>query len=217
MTSVRTRGGTALSKSCVTFGTDAYETWKYKTLNHETGHSMCLPDMYPANDRAGLWTGGWDMMGYINGPSPDYFAWDKWRLGWVHDDQIDCVAGAGSTTHTLSPIEVGGKQGDIKAIVIKRNNTAALVAEVRSKLGVDSGACATGVLLYTVSTSTPTGRGPFRIVDTNPQSKGCAGDKLNGAVLSLTGVNSFTVPSWDVKVTVTGQIDDLYNVTVVVS
>ena len=214
---VRTRGGTYVAKSCVTFGTDAYEAWQYKVLNHETGHTMCLPDLYPENGRTGLWVGGWDMMGYINGPSPDYFAWNKWRLGWIHDSQVDCITDTGSTTHVISPVEVEGKEGDTKAVVIKRNSTAALVAEVRSKSGVDKGACSTGVLLYTVSTNTPTGKGPVRVVDTNPQSKGCANEELNGAALNTAGVSSFSVPGWGVKVTVTGQVGDVYNVTIVVS
>ncbi|KAH8888482.1 M6 metalloprotease [Thozetella sp. PMI_491] len=214
---VSTRSGSHVSKSCVTFGTDAYEAWQYKVLNHETGHSMCLPDMYPENDRTGLWVGGWDMMGYINGPSPDYFAWDKWRLGWIVDEQVDCITGAGSSTHTLWPMEVQGREGETKAVVVKKNSTTVLVAEVRSKLGVDTGACATGVLLYTVSTNTPTGSGPMRVIDTNPKGKGCAGEELNGAPLSLSGVSSFSVPGWGVKVTVTGQNGDAYNVTFDVS
>ncbi|OTA98775.1 hypothetical protein M426DRAFT_76789 [Hypoxylon sp. CI-4A] len=197
---VQTRAGVHVAKSSVTFGYDAYQTWKYLVLNHETGHTMCLPDYYPINGSAtGLFIGGWDLMGLISGPSPDYFAWDKWRLGWLSDEQIDCVAEAGSTTHTLTPLE---NEGGSKAVVIKHDDTNALVAELRSASSLDSASCSTGVLLYTVSTTVSTGEGPVRVLDATPGSSGCAGDKLNDAPLSLDGTSSFTVEEWAVKITV---------------
>ena len=212
MGDVATRSGRAVAKKCVTFGHDAYATWHYKVLNHETGHTMCLPDMYPLpSGPTGLYIGGWDMMGYINGPSPDYFAWNKWRLGWLSDEQIDCVTAAGSTTHTLSPLET---TGGIKAVVVKHNSTAALVAEVRSAHGVDSATCAAGVLLYSVSTVTETGLGPIRVLDANPGSGGCAGDELNDAPLSLDRTRSYTVPGWNVTVSLTSKSGDDYVVNI---
>ncbi|KAL7619642.1 hypothetical protein AAE478_010183 [Parahypoxylon ruwenzoriense] len=207
MGDVRTRAGAYVAKKSVTFGLDAYEAWKYLVLNHETGHTMCLPDYYPTNGGAtGLYVGGWDLMGLISGPSPDYFAWDKWRLGWLSDDQIDCVSGTGSTTHTLTPLEKTG--GGSKAVVIKRSNTNALVAELRTASGLDSASCATGVLLYTVSTTIGSGQGPVRVLDATPSSSGCEGDKLNDATLNLKGTSSYTVADWGVKVTVTKESSD---------
>ncbi|EOO00233.1 putative m6 family metalloprotease domain-containing protein [Phaeoacremonium minimum UCRPA7] len=212
MGDVTTRSGTPVAKKAVTFGLDAYVTWHYKVLNHETGHTMCLPDLYPLpSGPTGLYIGGWDMQGYINGPSPDYFAWNKWRLGWLSDDQIDCLTTPGSTTHTISPLE---SPGGTKAVVVKHNSTATLVAEVRSSQGIDSASCATGVLLYTVSTVTATGLGPIRVLDANPGSGGCAGDELNDAPLNLNGTSSFVVPGWNITVTVIGQVGATYNVQV---
>lgn len=66
MGDVKTRAGVYVAKKSVTFGLDAYKTWKYLVLNHETGHTMCLPDYYPFNGSAtGLFIGGWDLMGLI--------------------------------------------------------------------------------------------------------------------------------------------------------
>lgn len=66
MGDVQTRAGVYVAKKSVTFGLDAYKTWKYLVLNHETGHTMCLPDYYPFNGSAtGLFIGGWDLMGLI--------------------------------------------------------------------------------------------------------------------------------------------------------
>ncbi|KAI1171397.1 M6 metalloprotease [Nemania sp. FL0916] len=209
---VTTRAGTYVAKKAVTFGHDGYATWGSLVLNHETGHTMCIPDYYPFNGSAtGLFIGGWNLMGLISGPSPDYFAWDKWRLGWLGDDQVDCVAENGETTHSLSPIEVtGGK----KAVVVKHSDTEVLVAEVRSATGLDAASCATGVLLYTVSSTTETGEGPVRVLDATPGSGGCAGDRLNDATLTLDGTSSYAIPDWGIEVTVVAKNGEDYDIKV---
>ncbi|KAI1358618.1 M6 metalloprotease [Xylaria arbuscula] len=209
---VTTREGAYVARKAVTFGHDGYATWGYLVLNHETGHTMCLPDYYPFNGSAtGLFIGGWDLMGLISGPSPEYFAWDKWRLGWLSDDQIDCVSVSGTTSHTLTPLEVAGGK---KAVVVKHNETSALVAEVRSSEGLDAASCATGVLLYTVSTETNTGEGPVRVLDATPSSGGCAGDELNDAPLTVDGVASYTLNDWGVGVTVVSRDGEDYTIEV---
>ncbi|KAH9885887.1 M6 metalloprotease [Xylariomycetidae sp. FL2044] len=215
MGDVTTRAGDYVAKKSVTFGLDAYETWGSLVLNHETGHTMCLPDYYPYNGSAtGLFIGGWDLMGLISGPSPDYFAWDKWRLGWLEDAQFDCIAETGQTTHVLSPLEAeGGK----KAVVVKHSDTDLLVAEVRSAMGLDGSSCATGVLLYTISTITETGEGPVRVLDATPLSGGCAGDELNDATLSLDGTASYAVEGWGIEVTVIAVNGEDYEITIDVS
>jgi hypothetical protein len=38
--------GKLVANRSVTFGIDAYFSWGYKVLNHETLHTMCLPDLY---------------------------------------------------------------------------------------------------------------------------------------------------------------------------
>ncbi|EXK84454.1 hypothetical protein FOQG_11490 [Fusarium oxysporum f. sp. raphani 54005] len=45
--SVSTRNGKLVSRRAVTSGANPYISWGYKAVNHETGHSMCLPDYYP--------------------------------------------------------------------------------------------------------------------------------------------------------------------------
>ncbi|KAI1734532.1 M6 metalloprotease [Xylaria scruposa] len=209
---VTTREGTYVAKKSTTFGVDGYRTWGSLVLNHETGHTMCLPDYYPFNGSAtGLFIGGWDLMGLISGPSPDYFAWDKWRLGWLVDDQFDCVTDVGVTTHILSPLEVSGGK---KAVVVKHSDTEVLVAEVRSTMGLDTTSCATGVLLYTVSTITATGEGPVRVLDVTPSSGGCAGDELNDATLTSSGVSSYRFADWGVTITMVAKNNQDYEIMV---
>ena len=202
---VASRSGQEIAKKSVTFGMDAYKTWGYKVWNHEGGHTMCLPDLYPLpSGPVGQYVGGWDLMGLISGPSPDYFAWNKWRLGWLDDENFDCVLGTGTTRHTLSP--VSDTEGSLtKGVVVKHNATEVLVAEVRSDTGNDSESCAQGVLLYRVSTVTGSGKGSFVVLDANPGSGGCGGDELNDAPLTMAGNSSLFVEDFGVKVTVVEQ------------
>ncbi|KAK8061959.1 hypothetical protein PG994_008325 [Apiospora phragmitis] len=222
--SARAGGGQRIARKAVTFGLDAYETWGFKVLNHETGHTMCLPDYYPfeAGRSTGYYVGGWSLMGDINGLAPDWFAWDKWRLGWLPDAAVECVdMGNGtstspspsdmSTTHTLRPLSATGD--GTRAVVVARYGQEALVAEMRTETGLDDSLCAApGVLLYTVSTLVATGDGPVKVLNVNPGSARCAGGQLNDATLSLRGVagraSAYSVPGWGVKVTVTAQTDD---------
>lgn len=205
--------GTVINKT-VTFGQDAPDSWGFLVMNHETGHTMGLPDLYPSGSSSSsttMYVGGHDIMALISGGLPDYFAWHKWKLGWFSDNQFDCVDGAGSTTHTITP--VGTKEG-VKGVVVKRDETTAIVAEVRAKSGADTKACSTGVLVYTVSTSTASGQGPIRVHDATPGSGGCDGEELDDAHFTTeTGRETF-ISEDGVKITVVGQKGDEYTVTV---
>ena len=167
----------------ITFGNDLYPDGSWKIVNHETGHTMGLPDLYPYGPGGnGLWVGTFDMMGVVWGQSPDLFAWHKWRLNWIEENQVDCITETGTTTHRLSPIEV---DGGVKAVAIPISATGYVMAEMRSTQGIDHDACesATGVLLYTADTGLGSGDGPIRILDTNPETLGCDSE-WNGAALN---------------------------------
>ncbi|KAM0475733.1 hypothetical protein ACHAP7_007230 [Fusarium lateritium] len=213
-----TRDEQYVSKRAVTFGVDPYNSWGYKALNHETGHSMCLPDLYPLDTSfpTGEYTGGWSVMGNVGGIAPDYFAWDKWRLGWLLDEDIDCVLEHGTTRHTLTPVETAG---GTKAVVVAVNKTSALVAEVRVAKGADSKICAPGVLLYTIDTTLATGQGPIRVLDATPGSDSCGSEvsgwePLNDATLSSDGVKSYEIAGWDIKVTLVSEKDNEFQIEV---
>ncbi|KAF4345878.1 hypothetical protein FBEOM_169 [Fusarium beomiforme] len=218
-----TRQGDYVARKTVTPGTDIFTSWGPKSwlaLAHETGHTMCLADFYPFEDLGlGYYVGGWSAMGDVSGIGPDFFAWDKWRLGWINDKSIDCVSERGTTQHTLTPLELKTSDNDIEAVVIAVNQTSALVAEARIPEGLDSGVCAPGVLLYTVDTSVKTGYGPVRVLDVTPGSGGCGTGSVydkNDGTLSLTpgGVSSYTVPGWGVKITVVKQTEKSYTIQV---
>ncbi|KAF2727523.1 hypothetical protein EJ04DRAFT_570315 [Polyplosphaeria fusca] len=194
----------------ITYGQDLHFTWGYKTINHETGHAMGLPDLYAEEDNT-KYVGGFDLMGLIAGQSPDYFAWHKWQLGWVDDSQVECAVDAGKTTYRIGPIEVAGEAA--KAVAIPITSTQYVMAEVRSTLGIDSDACGTGVLLYTADSAIGSGDGPVRIIDANENSGGCkpdVGGEMNDAPFGVEQV-------WageGVTVRVVEKVDDDYIIEV---
>jgi M6 family metalloprotease-like protein len=102
---IETRDGVYVAQGGVTFGADPFEVWGFKTLNHETGHTFCLQDYYhigATNLPTEYYVGGWSAMGLIGGVAPDFFAWDKWRLGWLSDSNFDCVSTRGTSEQVLS-------------------------------------------------------------------------------------------------------------------
>ncbi|KAF2248075.1 M6 metalloprotease [Trematosphaeria pertusa] len=201
----------------ITYGNDLYPEGEWQTVNHETGHAMGLPDLYPYSPGGNaLFVGGFDMMGLVWGQSPDLFAWHKWRLNWIEDGDVNCVAENGVTTHRLSPIEVAG---GTKAIAIPVNATGYVMAEVRSKQGANSEACdeGTGVLLYTTDSALGSGDGPVRVIDTKPETSGC-GSEDNGALLNDAPLTDVGGEPFDtelgVKIRIVGQEGDDYIVEV---
>lgn len=213
-----TRDQKFVAKRAITFGVDPYNSWGYKSLNHETGHSMCLPDLYPLdiNFPTGEYVGGWSVMGNVGGIAPDFFAWDKWRLGWLADEDIDCILSHGTTRHTLTPLET---EGGTKAVVVAANKTSALVAEARTAKGADEKICAPGVLLYTIDTTRSTGEGPIHVLDATPGSDSCGSDvggwePLNDATLSTSGTKSYEVHGWGIKVTLVDDKNDQFKIEV---
>ena len=70
--------------------------------------------------------------------------------------------------------------------MIPTGASTAIVLESRRAAGLDADACSTGVLIYTVDSSVPTGMGPVRVIDASPGDAETAtcGD-LDVATLSL--------------------------------
>ncbi|MFI8996164.1 M6 family metalloprotease domain-containing protein [Streptomyces sp. NPDC053542] len=144
----------------------------YRVLNHENAHSFGLPDLYFTDGRADPHpVGHWDPMDVDWGPENDFLGWHKWKLGWLAPDQVDCVRSPGSvTTHRLTP---AAAPGGTKIAVIPVSRYRAYVVEARRTGPLDPTACRPGVLVYRVSTDTPSGRGPVRVADATPKSAGC--------------------------------------------
>lgn len=161
-------------KWAVTFGQDLWR-WGPKVAAHETGHTFGLPDLYSFTGPTHQYVGGWDVMGNIAGPTPQYLGWHSWKLGWTRDAQVTCLAAPGRRTARLIPVE---RRHGTKIAVLRTSETTAYVAESRRAEGNDRDACSVGVLIYKVNSATPTGEGPVRVMNGNPTATpptGCTG------------------------------------------
>ncbi|MFI6684017.1 M6 family metalloprotease domain-containing protein [Streptomyces sp. NPDC050485] len=151
-------------KWAVTFGQDMWH-WGPKVADHETSHTFGLPDLYSFTGATHQYVGGWDLMGNIAGPAPQYLGWQSWKLGWTRDNQVACLPAPGHRTVRLTSVE---RLGGTKIAVLRTGETTAYVAESRRPEGNDRSACSTGVLIYKVDSAAKTGEGPLRIMNANP-------------------------------------------------
>ncbi|NLU67617.1 peptidase M6 [Streptomyces sp. HNM0574] len=144
--------------------------WQRGNFVHEGHHLYGLPDLYNVSRGATVeWAGGWDTMSMAG--ISDLLGWHKWKLGWLGRDQVNCLDSTGTETHRLDP--VGGKDG-ARITVARTGPSRAVVAEARTRTGLDGEICSEGVLLYTVDSRVATGEGPVRVADSRPHSKGGA-------------------------------------------
>ncbi|MFG2178806.1 M6 family metalloprotease domain-containing protein [Streptomyces abikoensis] len=144
----------------------------YRVLNHENAHSFGLPDLYRGDQNRMPRTpvGHWDPMDEDWGPSNDFLAWHKWKLGWLAPSQVHCVSRPGRRLLTLSPTSVPGGP---KLAVIPLSTTRAITLEARAPGRLDHAVCRPGVLVTTVASDVPSGAAPVRASDATPGSRGC--------------------------------------------
>jgi PKD repeat protein len=196
-------------------------SWGYKLLDHETGHAFSLVEGYNAGSGGQFrYMGQWDIMGNISGNAPDYIAWNKWKLGWLDDDEVDCVASDGVTEHTLSANGNAPDGTSKKLVAIRTGQNTSLVAELRAPVGVDSPEggntaryCESGgVLLYTVDSTLRNGLGVYKVLDAMPGSTGW-GCRDEASISTMgrgqgRGPSHFEVPELGVIFDVTGLSAD---------
>lgn len=167
----------------VTFGSDMFY-WNDNLLTHETGHLFGLPDLYAYDGGSDFhrFVGGWDVMGFIAGHANDYFAWHKYRLGWLAETDLACVTAQGPTTVTLQPLS---RASGTRAAVLPTGdaNDRVHVLEYRDGTRLDSGlSCSSGVLVYSVDqTGVDYGEGVIRVVDSTPGSNPQDGAATDGS------------------------------------
>jgi M6 family metalloprotease-like protein len=153
-------------------------TWQAIWLNHEFTHNLGLVDLYAYTNATTLesslrYTGKFSYMGInttgTDANGPGLFAWERWVLGWLDDDQMVCTNPVrdGGVTTLITPL---GDTGGVKAVVIPVGLTKALVIESRRAQGIDHRLTKEGALVYTVDSAIPSGMGPvqvypFRVTD----------------------------------------------------
>lgn len=181
----------------ITSGADV-PGWGFLWLNHESGHTLGLPDLYAyqydsANyDDQHRFVGGFGLMGYISGNAPEYFAFERWQLGWLDDSQIVCQQASDQTT-TLSAIETAG---GLKAVIVPLSDSKAVVVESRRPVGYDQALVKSGALVYVVDTSIASGEGPlvvYPILENDPyryQSPLASGESITVENVTITTLQS---------------------------
>lgn len=177
----------------VTSGADLVG-WGFLWLNHETGHIMSLPDLYAYEydtsnyEDQHRFVGGFSLMGYIDGNAPELFAFERWQLGWLDDNQIYCHQ-TGDAIVTLSAIETAG---GTKAVMVPISDAKAVVVESRRALGYDQNIVKAGALVYLVNTSVSSGQGPILVypaLENDPyreQSPLAAGESVTVEGVTIT-------------------------------
>jgi M6 family metalloprotease-like protein len=155
------QGIKADGKEFLNSATSGYDlnVWGGVWFNHEFGHNMTLVDLYAYQGNAHRFVGEFSIMGLISGAGQDLFAWEKWILGWLSDDQIVCVNKTNSAL--LTPLETSG---GIKMLTIPINKTSAIVIESRRKIGYDSRITKEGPLVYVVDTNIASGTGTIKVL-----------------------------------------------------
>ncbi|MFT3691625.1 MAG: hypothetical protein QM831_00705 [Kofleriaceae bacterium] len=160
-------GYTASGKTfnnAVTSGGDL-EYWGSYWFNHEFGHAMALADLYdydmPTNPPTLHYVGDYSIMGNIAGPGREYLGWERWLLGWLDDTQVTCAPMTGSTTAVLTPIEA---TSGAKMMVAPLDASSALVVELRTKTGYDTGLTSEGLLVYVVAPALGSGHGVVKVL-----------------------------------------------------
>lgn len=133
--------------------------WGGIWLGHEMGHTFGLPDLYHfGRDSLHRYVGTFGLMGACDAKAPGYFAFERWVLGWIDDNQIYCHE-SGEVVLEIDALE---KIGGTKAIVVPLDPTSALVVESRRKIGFDKDT-REGALVYVVNTDLPGGSGPIHV------------------------------------------------------
>ncbi|MFF9780202.1 M6 family metalloprotease domain-containing protein [Streptomyces sp. NPDC013978] len=149
-------------------GSGSYGETGYRVLPHENGHVFGLPDLY--THEGGGAVGHWDIMSEDWGVDNDLLGWHKWKLGWLDETQVACVAHVGSAEYLLTPL---ASEGGAKLIVVPLSSRTAYVAELRTRAGNDAVVCRPGVLVYRVDAAVDTGNGPIKVHDARRDSGGC--------------------------------------------
>ncbi|MEW5941876.1 MAG: hypothetical protein AB1750_19610 [Chloroflexota bacterium] len=144
----------------VTSGAD-FPNWGFIWLNHESGHTMGLPDLYGYDwngvdyDDIHRFAGGFGAMGYTAGKALEFFAFERWQLGWLDDNQIACQVDSDQTT-TLTAVEM---EGGLKAVIVSLGPNRILVVESRRAVGYDKNMPKNGALVYVIDTTIASGYG----------------------------------------------------------
>lgn len=139
----------------------------WRTVAHETGHLLGLMDLWNREDST-AWQGqtaapfslmntgaGWDY-------AADFFAWEKWVLGWIPDADVKCLQK--DLVDIAAELASLDSKSGVRLIVIPMTPSKVTAVEFRKKSALDFGITKPGVLVYTVDTSKKNFELPIQLV-----------------------------------------------------
>jgi len=183
---------------------------KRNWLTHETGHVLGLSHAYNYQNQP---LGAWDVLANSFGLTDDLLDWNKIKLGWLEDSQINCLTDSSKniTTHFLSAI--GSDSGNEKLTVVKIGKYSALVVESRRKSNLDDlGPNQEGLLVYRVDTTVASGSGAVTIVS-NPNKIAYEQGK-NPLLVGTMGVGESVISgNYEIKVIKATAIGDYFSIS----
>jgi len=175
--------GINLGSELLTLGAIAHNS-----IIHELGHGFGLVDLYDVT-QLGIspgdsFAGRWSVMSYMP-TGTDFFAWEKYAIGWITDKDIYC--GKPNKTIELSPLH---KSGGKKMVVIPTSGSEAIVVENRTRNKNDANLPGSGIVVYSVNTAIPTGQGPIRVLSILGKNKSFS---VSGITIKNNGKNKVKI------------------------
>ena len=132
--------------------------------------------------------------------APGLFAFERWTLGWLEDDQIICST-ANTITQLITPV---AESGGIKAVIVPITSTKVVVVESRRPLGIDRNLKKSGALVYVVDSTVESGLGPIQVypIDTKNDPQFTQAPRAAGESVEIEGLNIKIITSTDAGDTV---------------
>ncbi|WP_430523543.1 M6 family metalloprotease domain-containing protein [Streptomyces qinglanensis] len=123
-----------------------------------------------------------------------------------HQVRRPVAAGAGPPAAPEPAAPAAGADG-VRLLVLRTGAHRALVMEIRERAGNDAGACSEGLLIYRVSSDTPSTHGPVEVVDGHPGTSRCRETSVHSQLADAPlGVGeSWSDPRDALRVEVTGR------------
>lgn len=146
---------------------DGQPPWVYYV--HETGHMIGVPHQANEDENKPFTEkyvvnpmGGWDIMSNQGGATRTITSWLRWLAGWITDQQVVCVTKDAVTDNYFKLHPINEVKGRVESLVIKLNDTKALVLESRrhdKQFDIATGNSKDGVLVYVVDATKASAQG----------------------------------------------------------
>jgi M6 family metalloprotease-like protein len=123
------------------------------TVIHELGHMMGLMDLWNRENSTawqGKTSGPFSIMNTGAGwnYAPDFFAWEKYILGWLDESEVICLSqNTDSLKGSISPVS---SSTGVKLVIIPDFQTQYTAFEFRQRSPIDFGLVKSGILAYKI-------------------------------------------------------------------